>query len=163
MNTRNHALDGVRGIAAVAVVYGHTILGLDGALVGPKVTPFGALPTSAWLAPKAVLMVANGESAVALFFLLSGCVLRASLVRAFEDLPLLWAVADFGVRRWLRLIPTTAACIVIMALVFEGLHRAWPEAQYTVVPDAGHAAFEPGIRSELVRATEEMKRLLQAA
>jgi len=42
------------------------------------------------------------------------------------------------------------------------LHQAWPEARYTIVPDAGHAAFEPGIRSELVRATEEMKRLLRA-
>ncbi len=41
------------------------------------------------------------------------------------------------------------------------LHLAWPEAHYTVVADAGHAAFEPGIRSELVRATEEMKRQLQ--
>ena len=34
------------------------------------------------------------------------------------------------------------------------LHRAWPEAQLQVVPDAGHSAFEPGITHELVRATE---------
>jgi proline iminopeptidase len=24
--------------------------------------------------------------------------------------------------------------------------RAWPEAQYTIVPDTGHSAMEPGIR-----------------
>jgi proline iminopeptidase len=36
------------------------------------------------------------------------------------------------------------------------LHQAWPSAQYCIVADAGHAAFEPGIRSELVKATEAM-------
>ncbi|MFN2167111.1 MAG: prolyl aminopeptidase, partial [Anaerolineae bacterium] len=34
------------------------------------------------------------------------------------------------------------------------LHRAWPEAEFTVVPDAGHSAFEPGIASVLVGATD---------
>lgn len=34
------------------------------------------------------------------------------------------------------------------------LHRAWPEAEFRVVPDAGHSAFEPGILDELVRATD---------
>ncbi|MDE3009616.1 MAG: prolyl aminopeptidase [Pseudomonadota bacterium] len=52
---------------------------------------------------------------------------------------------------------------VCPAMSAHDLHLAWPEAHYTVVPDAGHAAFEPGIRSGLVRATEEMKRLLPAA
>jgi len=33
------------------------------------------------------------------------------------------------------------------------LHRAWPEAQLCVVPDAGHSAFEPGIARALVAAT----------
>jgi proline iminopeptidase len=34
------------------------------------------------------------------------------------------------------------------------LHRAWPEAELTVVPDAGHSAFETGIARELRRATD---------
>ncbi len=34
------------------------------------------------------------------------------------------------------------------------LHRAWPEAELLVVPDAGHSAFEPGITDRLVRATD---------
>jgi proline iminopeptidase len=34
------------------------------------------------------------------------------------------------------------------------LHRAWPEAELRVVPDAGHSAFEPGNTRELVRATD---------
>jgi len=41
----------------------------------------------------------------------------------------------------------------------EDLHRAWPEADYVVVPDAGHSAMEPGIRRALVAATEKYKRL----
>ena len=34
------------------------------------------------------------------------------------------------------------------------LARAWPEARLRVVPDAGHAAFEPGNVHELVTATD---------
>ncbi len=34
------------------------------------------------------------------------------------------------------------------------LHRAWPEADFRVVGDAGHSAFEPGITDQLVRATD---------
>ena len=34
------------------------------------------------------------------------------------------------------------------------LHRAWPEAQLIVVPDAGHSMTEPGIRSALLEATD---------
>lgn len=34
------------------------------------------------------------------------------------------------------------------------LHRAWPEAAFVMVPDAGHAAVEPGIADALVRATD---------
>jgi len=34
------------------------------------------------------------------------------------------------------------------------LHQAWPEADFRMVPDAGHSAFEPGIVHELVCATD---------
>jgi YD repeat-containing protein len=37
------------------------------------------------------------------------------------------------------------------------LHRAWPEADLNVVPDAGHSAFEPPISRELVAATERVR------
>jgi proline iminopeptidase len=47
-----------------------------------------------------------------------------------------------------------AVCPIVSA---HELHQAWPEARYVVVPDAGHSAWEPGIRAELVRATEEFK------
>jgi proline iminopeptidase len=37
------------------------------------------------------------------------------------------------------------------------LHRAWPEAKFRVVPDAGHAASEPGIVHELITATDRFR------
>ena len=47
--------------------------------------------------------------------------------------------------------------IVCPAVSADDLHHAWPEAEYVIVPDAGHSAFEPGIRSRLLAATEEFK------
>jgi proline iminopeptidase len=41
----------------------------------------------------------------------------------------------------------------------DELHRAWPEATYIVVPDAGHSAMEPGIRTALVETMERLKAL----
>jgi proline iminopeptidase len=38
------------------------------------------------------------------------------------------------------------------------LHKAWPEADLRIVPDAGHAASEPGIVHELVSATDRFRR-----
>lgn len=37
------------------------------------------------------------------------------------------------------------------------LHKAWPEADYMVIRDAGHAALEPGIRAALIEATDRFK------
>ncbi len=39
------------------------------------------------------------------------------------------------------------------------LHRAWPEAQFVVVPDAGHAASEKGTLSALIEATDQFASL----
>jgi proline iminopeptidase len=38
------------------------------------------------------------------------------------------------------------------------LHRAWPQAQLRIVPDAGHSAMEVGITRELVGATDRFAR-----
>ncbi len=37
------------------------------------------------------------------------------------------------------------------------LHRAWPEATLHLIPDAGHAALEPGTLHELVTATDRFR------
>ena len=44
-----------------------------------------------------------------------------------------------------------AVCPIVSA---DELARAWPEARYVIVADAGHSAFEPGIARELVAATD---------
>ena len=60
-----------------------------------------------------------------------------------------------------RHIPTTIiqgrydmVCPIISA---HKLHNAWPEADYIIVPDAGHSALDPPIRSRLIEATEQAK------
>jgi proline iminopeptidase len=47
-----------------------------------------------------------------------------------------------------------AVCPIVSA---HDLHHAWPQANYVIVPDAGHSAWEPGICAELVRAMERFK------
>jgi proline iminopeptidase len=49
--------------------------------------------------------------------------------------------------------------IVCPPVSADDLHAAWPQAEYVIVHDAGHSAFEPGIRSRLVQATEDFKKL----
>ena len=47
-----------------------------------------------------------------------------------------------------------AVCPIVSA---DDLHRVWPQAHYVIVNDAGHSVWEPGIRAELVKATERFK------
>ncbi len=47
-------------------------------------------------------------------------------------------------------------CPIITA---EEIYRAWPDARYVIVPDAGHSAMEPGIRRALLEATERCKQV----
>lgn len=39
------------------------------------------------------------------------------------------------------------------------LHRAWPEAELLIIPDAGHSATEPGTLNALIRATDRFAEL----
>jgi proline iminopeptidase len=40
------------------------------------------------------------------------------------------------------------------AITAYDLHQAWPEADFQLIPDAGHAVSEPGIEAALVAATD---------
>jgi len=60
-----------------------------------------------------------------------------------------------------RAIPSTIiqgrydmVCPIVTA---HKLHQHWPEADYVVVPDAGHSALDPPLRSRLIEATEHAK------
>jgi proline iminopeptidase len=49
-------------------------------------------------------------------------------------------------------------CPIVSA---DDLHRVWPEAEYIIIPDAGHSVWEPGICAELVAAVERFKTKLK--
>jgi len=74
--------------------------------------------------------------------------------------------ADFLLKHAARLKPIPGVIvqgrydIVCPAISADDLHAAWPEAEYAIIHDAGHSAFEPGIRSRLVQATEDFKQRL---
>jgi proline iminopeptidase len=69
-----------------------------------------------------------------------------------------WPWADLG---RIRHLPGTIVQgrydIVCPPVTADALARAWPEARYVIVPDAGHSALEPGIRAALVNATESYR------
>ncbi|MSO88977.1 MAG: prolyl aminopeptidase [Rhodospirillaceae bacterium] len=66
--------------------------------------------------------------------------------------------------RGIRHLPATIVQgrydLICPMVTADELARAWPEADYVIVPDAGHSAMEPGIRSALVGATERLQSLL---
>ena len=41
----------------------------------------------------------------------------------------------------------------------HALHQAWPEADYIIVPDGGHSALDPAIRSRLIEATDNARNI----
>ncbi|SDW66149.1 prolyl aminopeptidase [Nitrosomonas communis] len=51
-----------------------------------------------------------------------------------------------------------AVCPIVSA---DDLTHAWPQAEYVIIEDAGHSAWEPGIRSALVQATDKFKTMLK--
>lgn len=48
--------------------------------------------------------------------------------------------------------------IVCPLINADDLHRAWPEASYVIVDDAGHSSHEPGIAKNLVAAMDRVAR-----
>jgi proline iminopeptidase len=52
--------------------------------------------------------------------------------------------------------------IVCPPVTADALARAWPEAEYVVVPDAGHSVREPGITRELLAAVRRMQARVRA-
>ena len=53
-----------------------------------------------------------------------------------------------------------AICPIVTA---DKLARAWPQARYVIVPDAGHSAWEPGILAALVKATDDMRSAISSS
>ncbi|PSJ17206.1 prolyl aminopeptidase [Nitrosomonas supralitoralis] len=51
-----------------------------------------------------------------------------------------------------------AVCPIVSA---DDLHQAWPQAEYIIIDDAGHSAWEPGIQSALIKTTDRFKTLIK--
>lgn len=124
MTGRIQSLDGIRGYAALCVLVYHAILAFDGGLIKRVLhQPFVDIVSGYDVWAKLWLTVFSGESAVILFFLLSGCVLILSLEKDFDRYPPLRTAVAFTVRRLLRIYPAAVVCVLgIYAVV--SLH-AW--------------------------------------
>jgi len=134
MGSRSKSLDGLRGIAALAVVVYHSVLGLTPVTDFNEllVQPVHLVQSGYALATRLVLMVFNGKLAVVYFFVLSGAVLMKSLV----DGPPLKAstAAKFAVRRVARLYPTLIVCLLVFYLSINGLHVIEPKIFAQQIP-----------------------------
>jgi len=116
---RATALDGLRGVAACAVVLYHAILHNDPGLVERVLyQPLQASGSLRDALTKLALTCLNGEVAVYIFFVLSGSVLRLSL-ESRRDTPAWSLCAGFAGARLLRLYPPTIACMAIMYVLSQ--------------------------------------------
>jgi peptidoglycan/LPS O-acetylase OafA/YrhL len=125
---RSHVLDGLRGFAALAVVFYHTILApihnntseILYRSISNQTTFYG-------MSLKIALSILNGEVAVYIFFTISGIVLYNALEgmdhRADSPLQLSW---HFLARRFLRIWPVMAACLLTKFLLFHQINMIWP-------------------------------------
>lgn len=106
------------------------------------------------LLPSPDLIAASGEDAHALGL----ARIEAHYFRSNAFDPEDKLLRDIGrIRRIPAVIVQGRYDIVCPIATADTLRRAWPEADYVVVPNAGHSAMEPGIRSALVHATERFK------
>ncbi len=131
--SRFEALDGLRGYACVAVIFYHAILGLvtlrSGQLASQGIFTFKGYD----IYGRAVISMFSGETAVFLFFALSGAVLIRSLEKDTTRLGLLRAMVIFPIKRVLRLMPALAACLIAMFAAYNLLHVLMPSV-YAQVP-----------------------------
>lgn len=69
-----------------------------------------------------------------------------------------WLLEHVGaIRRTPAVIVQGRYDVVCPAMSAWELHKAWPEADFVVVADAGHHALEPGIVDALVAATDRFR------
>lgn len=114
---RNDQLDGLRGYAALSVVFWHAMLSADpinNARI--KSTPLSKLSDVSDIGAKLALSIINGETAVILFFVLSGAVLINSLKR--EQGSVAEIAFRFVARRVFRIYPVLIFAIGLTASVF---------------------------------------------
>ncbi len=124
--TRNAQLDGLRGYAAFVVAIYHVITGTEPSLI-TRILPvtIQSLRDGYDVTLKIVLLMVSGETAVVIFFVLSGVVLFKSL--AADRTPFLTLSYQFVVRRLFRIYPAMLICLIACALLFPlaGIAVTW--------------------------------------
>jgi peptidoglycan/LPS O-acetylase OafA/YrhL len=112
---RNYALDGLRGLAALAVALGHCVL----TVTGPDVwgLTLGRLSghAPAEIAGRLAYLVFPSDAAVTLFFVLSGHVLWESFFKKYPAA--LRAFPDYLLARLYRLMPVAIAGAIPLGLI----------------------------------------------
>ena len=119
---RDAQLDGLRGLAALMVVFAHLVLALHPALLGggERVAHF---PHAAELGHTGLIFLYNPDLAVTVFFVLSGYVLAGSATAGAAPF------SELVVRRYVRLaLPILAASAFAWALVEAGAFHPQPAA-----------------------------------
>lgn len=110
------------------------------------------------------------ESALSYFHMNTNYVLRAKdaeFAAAFARIECHYFVNGGWLEKETQLLDDVPKIRHIPAVIVQGrydvvcparsawdLHKAWPEADLRIVPDAGHSAFEPSTARELVKATD---------
>jgi peptidoglycan/LPS O-acetylase OafA/YrhL len=124
MGKRINRLEACRGMAAMVVVFSHTLLAFEPSIVGETLDQ----RTSYSLSGTIFYTFFNGTGAVVFFFVLSGYVLS---IKCFQSPhPELIACAVF--KRLPRLAGITTVVTVLSALIWlSGLYYYWPAAELT--------------------------------
>lgn len=114
---RNHALDSLRGLAALAVALGHCVLAVTGqGAWALRLADFPAQDATSILARLAHVAV-PADAAVLVFFALSGHVLWAACAR--HPGGLLTGLPDWTLARLYRLLPVAMASALPLGLLAE--------------------------------------------
>lgn len=127
------SLDGIRGYAAIFVTIYHAILYFNVTTV-EKVLYVPIQNVDGWYdkMSKLFLILFNGETAVVLFFILSGVVLFESLHKN-EHMGVFLNSVIFAIKRIIRIYPTLIVCLIFFFLVMSTLSYFYPSefAEFT--------------------------------
>lgn len=121
-NTKNTSLDGVRGLAAVTVIFSHLVLWFYPYLSSGNTKDSGVNDFTQALFNSPFTFIFKGTSAVMLFFIISGYVLSLTFARNGITVD---KIQSSACKRYLRLgIPVAASVIICVLLMSFNVFHA---------------------------------------